>query len=246
MTIETDKYRPRPLGEAGPGDITFCNRTDEGAVGAVEQSRAGVIICHEIIRDRVRAKKDQKLIFTKKPRLEFIRVVRRYYDSMGFQPLDVPSATVVAPWVKLGKNVIIHPGAVIGADGFGYELNEKGERERFPHIGGVVIGDNVEIGSNTCIDRGTLGDTIIGEGTKIDNLVHIAHNVVIGKHCSIIAQAMIGGGTKIGDHVRVAPCACIRDGLTIGDGALIGMGSVVTKNVDEGATVYGVPAKPKQ
>jgi UDP-3-O-[3-hydroxymyristoyl] glucosamine N-acyltransferase len=145
---------------------------------------------------------------------------------------------------SIGKNVILKSGCVIGGDGFGYERNEKGIFEKFPHLGGVVIEDNVEIGANTCVDRGTLSDTVIGRGTKIDNLVHIAHNVKIGKHCAIIALAMVGGGTQIGDRVWVAPTACLRNGIVIGDQALVGMGAVVTKNVEGGETVIGVPAKP--
>lgn len=145
--------------------------------------------------------------------------------------------------VKIGKNVTIKAGCAIGGDGFGYERNDEGLLEKFPHVGGVVIEDNVEIGSNTCVDRGTLSDTIIGKGTKIDNLVHVAHNVVIGKHCAIIALAMIGGGAKICDGAWVAPTACIRDGIVIGKQSLVGMGAVVTKNVDDGDVVIGVPAK---
>jgi len=145
--------------------------------------------------------------------------------------------------VRIGKNVILKSGCIIGTAGFGYERNDEGVLERFPHIGGVVIEDDVEIGANTCVDRGTLSDTIIGEGTKIDNLVHIAHNIVIGKHCVIVALAMIGGGAKIGDGAWIAPTACIRDGVTIGKQALVGMGAVVTKNVADHDVVIGVPAR---
>jgi len=145
--------------------------------------------------------------------------------------------------VRIGKNVILQSGCIIGADGFGYERTKEGVLERFPHIGGVVIEDDVEIGANTCVDKGALSDTIIGEGTKIDNLVHIAHNVVVGKHCVIVALAMIGGGAKIGDGAWIAPTACIRDGVTIGKQALVGMGAVVTKNVNDHDVVIGVPAR---
>jgi len=144
---------------------------------------------------------------------------------------------------SIGRNVIIHSGTVIGADGFGYEQNEDGILEKFPHLGGIVVEDDVEIGSNTSIDRGTLANTIIGKGTKIDNLCHIAHNVVIGKNCAIIAHSMIGGSVKIGDNSWIAPCACIRDGLKIGKQAVVGMGSVVTKDIGDNWIVYGVPAK---
>jgi len=145
--------------------------------------------------------------------------------------------------VRIGRNVIVKSGAVIGSDGFGFERNDEGALERFPHIGGVIIEDDVQIGANTCIDRGTISDTLVGTGTKIDNLVHVAHNVVIGKYCVIVALAMIGGGVRIGDGSWIAPTACIRDGVVIGKGSLVGMGAVVTKNVRDGDVVIGVPAR---
>lgn len=147
--------------------------------------------------------------------------------------------------VRIGKNVIIHAGTVIGVDGFGYARNENAELEFFPHLGGVFIDDFVEIHSNVNVDRGTLGDTIIGQGTKIDKFCHIGHNVVIGKHCVISARSMLGGSAQIGDYSWIAPCACIRDGgINIGSHAFIGMASVVTKDVPSGMTVMGVPAWP--
>lgn len=145
--------------------------------------------------------------------------------------------------VTIGSHVTIHAGSVIGADGFGYQRNEKGEFEKFPHIGGVVIKDHVEIGANTCIDRGALGNTIIEEDAKIDNLVHIAHNVRIGKHTAIIANTMIGGSTSIGEYSWIAPSVCIRDQLILGNRVTVGMGSIVTKNIPDGETWLGAPAK---
>lgn len=146
--------------------------------------------------------------------------------------------------ITIGKNVTIHSGTVIGADGFGYERNEAGELEKFPHLGGVIIEDNVEIGANTCIDRGSLGNTHLKTGAKIDNLVHIAHNVVVGKHSIVIALAMIGGSTKIGDYSWVSPSAALLNGLVLGDKTTIGMGAVLTKDVPDGETWAGSPAKP--
>ena len=146
--------------------------------------------------------------------------------------------------VTIGNNVIVHAGTIIGADGFGYSKNENGELEKFPHIGGVVIEDDVEIGSNTCIDRGSLGDTIIKAGAKIDNLVHVAHNVVIGKNALVIANAMIGGSTRIGDNSWISPSAILRDGISIGNNATVGMGALVTKDIPDNETWAGNPAKP--
>lgn len=145
--------------------------------------------------------------------------------------------------VTIGKSVLIHAGTVIGNDGFGYQRNERGEFEKFPHIGGVLIEDNVEIGSNTCIDKGALGNTTIKEGAKIDNLVHIAHNVVVGKHAAVIALAMVGGSTKIGDYGWVAPSASLRDRISIGENATIGLGAVVTKSIPDNEIWIGNPAQ---
>jgi UDP-3-O-[3-hydroxymyristoyl] glucosamine N-acyltransferase len=145
--------------------------------------------------------------------------------------------------VEIGRNVKIHAGVVVGADGFGYVKNEEGELEKFPHIGGVLIEDNVEIGANSCIDRATLGNTIIKEGACIDNLVHIAHNVVVGRNAAVIAHAMVGGSTVIGDQTWIAPSACLRNGISIGDNVTIGLAALVTKNVPDGETWAGFPAR---
>jgi UDP-3-O-[3-hydroxymyristoyl] glucosamine N-acyltransferase len=146
--------------------------------------------------------------------------------------------------VTIGKNVIIDTGTVIGNDGFGFQRNKDGVLEKFPHIGGVIIKDNVEIGSNSSIDRGSLGYTIIEEGSKIDNLVHISHNVKVGKHCVIIANTVIGGSTVIGDYSWVSPSVTILDQLSTGNKVTIGVGAVVTKNIPDNETWTGSPAMP--
>jgi UDP-3-O-[3-hydroxymyristoyl] glucosamine N-acyltransferase len=144
---------------------------------------------------------------------------------------------------KIADRVLIQSGSIIGTPGFGYERNEVGTLERFPHLGNVVIESDVEIGSNVSIDRGALASTLIGEGSKIDNLVHVAHNVTIGKHSMLIAHAMIGGSTTIKDRVWIAPSSAIRDHITIENDAFVGLASVVTKDVPEGVTVVGSPAR---
>lgn len=148
--------------------------------------------------------------------------------------------------VRLGSNVTIHAGSVIGADGFGYERNSRGELEKFPHLGGVLVEDDVEIGSNTSIDRGTLGDTRILSGAKIDNQCHISHNVSIGSHAAIIANSMIGGSAVIGDGAWVAPSASILNQIKIGSDAVVGLSSVVVADVESGTTVIGSPAVSSQ
>jgi UDP-3-O-[3-hydroxymyristoyl] glucosamine N-acyltransferase len=146
--------------------------------------------------------------------------------------------------VYIGRNVIIHAGTVIGGDGFGYQRNNVGAWEKFPHLGGVIINENVEIGANATIDRGTLGNTIIEEGVKIDNLVHIAHNVKIGKHSAIAASTIISGSVTIGEFCWISPSVSIKDQLKIGATVTIGIGSKVFKNIPENQTWVGNPAKP--
>lgn len=150
---------------------------------------------------------------------------------------------VIYPGVSIGTNCMINSGTVIGADGYGYERNEKGDLEKFPHIGGVTIGNEVEIGSNTSIDRGTLGNTVIMDKVRIDNQVHISHNVVIGESAAVIAQSMIGGSVKIGKGAWIAPSAVIMNQMIIGESATVGLGAVVTKNVSANQVVMGSPAQ---
>ena len=143
------------------------------------------------------------------------------------------------------NNVTIEHGAVIGSDGYGYSRAKDGTIEHFPHIGGVHIGDNVYIGANTCIDRGSLGDTVIGKGSKIDNLVHIAHNVIIGENVMVIANSMIAGSVNVGlNNSWIAPSASILNQKSIGEGSTVGIGAVVLKDVEAKTVVTGVPARP--
>lgn len=144
--------------------------------------------------------------------------------------------------VKIGAKSIVNSGTVIGADGFGYERNSDGVLEKFPHVGGVIIGIEVEIGSNTSIDRGTLGDTVIGDRVRIDNQCHISHNVRIGADSAVIAQSMLGGSVSLGIQTWVAPAAIVMNQVKVGAKATIGMAAVVVKDVPENSTVTGSPA----
>ena len=148
------------------------------------------------------------------------------------------------PRVTLGQGVVIHSGAVIGADGFGYRRLEDGNYRKIPQVGGVLIGDGVEIGANTCIDRATLGNTVVEAGAKLDNLVQIGHNSVVGA-CSVMAgQAGVSGSVRMGAKVRMGGQAGIADHVNIGDEASIAGQSGVAANVAPGATVFGTPAVP--
>lgn len=145
--------------------------------------------------------------------------------------------------VKMGKNCRVKSGAVLGGEGFGFEKDSEGNRFRFPQIGSLIIGDYVEIGGNTCIDRGALSDTIIGDYTKINNLCHIAHNNVIGKNVEVTGCVNLSGGNMIEDNVWLAPNSSVRGYIHIGEGAILGMGSVATKDIPAGETWVGNPAR---
>lgn len=151
---------------------------------------------------------------------------------------------VVEDRVEIGKEVIIQSGAVIGSDGFGFVTVGKGEHYKVPHIGKVIVEDKVEIGANVTIDRGTVGNTVIGKGTKIDNLVHLAHNVVVGEGCFIVAQVGISGSTRIGNRVTLAGQAGSVGHISVGDDSVIAAKSGITNDVPAGSFYSGFPARP--
>ncbi len=160
---------------------------------------------------------------------------------VGDDSFVYPNVTV-REGCEVGKRVILHSGVVIGADGFGF-AKDNGVHHKIPQIGRVVIEDDVEVGANSTIDRATTGETRIGRGTKIDNLVQIAHNVIIGKHCVIAAQVGISGSTTIGDDVTLAGQAGLQGHINVGDGAVVGGQAGVFGSVDPGAVVSGYPAR---
>ena len=153
----------------------------------------------------------------------------------------------IYPHSRLGNRVIAHSGVRIGSDGFGYVQKDVGGQPthvKIPHIGRAIIGNDVEIGANSCIDRGSVDDTVIGAGTKIDNLVHVAHNVRVGKLCLLVAQCGISGSVRIEDGVVVAGQVGISGHLTIGAGAQLGAQAGVISDVPAGETWSGYPARP--
>lgn len=150
---------------------------------------------------------------------------------------------VIYRGAEVGDRVVIHAGTVIGSDGYGYVFDE-GRHRKIPQLGKVIVHADVEIGANVAIDRGALGATIIGEGTKIDNLVHIAHNVVIGRHCLIMGQVGFAGSTRLGDYSVVASQSGISGHLNIGREAVIGAKSGVMRDIPDGGRVLGIPASP--
>jgi len=163
---------------------------------------------------------------------------------IGHDTMLHPHVTVYGR-VSIGARCVIHAGAVIGADGFGFELS-GGRYQKVPQVGTVEIGDDVEIGANTCVDRATLGSTVIGEGSKLDNMVHIAHNCRIGKHVVIAAQTGLAGGVSVGDYAIVGGQVGVGDKARIESRAVIGSGAgiLTSKIVRAGEPVWGTPARP--
>lgn len=161
---------------------------------------------------------------------------------IGASSVVHPHATLYSG-VRVGERCIIHSGARLGSDGFGYVFT-GGRHQKIPQVGGCVLGDDVEVGANTTIDRGSIGDTRIGDGTKIDNLVQIGHNTRVGRHVIIISQVGISGSTVIGDGVVIAGQAATSGHLEIGAGARIAGRAAVMGDIEAGATVSGYPARP--
>ena len=155
------------------------------------------------------------------------------------------SNVTLYPRTELGQRVRVHAGAVIGSDGFGYVL-DAGTHRKVPQIGSVIVGDDVEIGANVTIDRGALGPTVIGKGTKIDNLVQIAHNVQIGEHCLLVAQVGVAGSSKLGNYVVLAGQVGIAGHLNIGNRVTLAAQSGVMHNIPDGETWFGYPAQPNK
>ena len=145
---------------------------------------------------------------------------------------------------KLGSRVTIQPGAVIGSDGFGFLMGDNGRYVGIDQVGIVELGDDVDVGANTTIDRARFGRTIVGEGTKIDNLLQLGHNVVVGKHCVIVAQSGIAGSTQVGDYATIAAQVGISGHLKIGSKSVLGAKTGVISDIPENVAYWGFPASP--
>lgn len=182
---------------------------------------------------------------SEKSLLDFCRKNSIFIDQyvvIGRNVRIYPNVVILGK-VHIGDNSVIGPGTVIGFDGFGYTKQPNGNLTKINHYGGVIIGKNVEIGANSCIDRGTLDDTIIGDNVKIDNLVHIAHNVIIENNVTVIANSMIAGSTIIGKNTHISPSSSILNKLNIGPDSYVGIGSVVLRDVENSEKVFGNPAR---
>ncbi len=239
----------RALHRAGPSDLSFADKDVSG--------EAGVVLSRSPVQGRTS-------VVVQDPRLALIQVLEAHPRVWGparihpsartegatvMQGAEIGKETVlypgvvVYPGVRIGERCIVHANAVIGADGFGFHATPQGPR-KLPHVGGVVIGDQVEIGALSSIDRGFLEDTLIGDGCKIDNQVQIAHNCVLGRFVIVAAQTGLSGSCVIGDGVQIGGQVGVVDHIQIGAGARLGAGTQVMRDVPEGATMLGSPARP--
>ena len=156
----------------------------------------------------------------------------------------ISDRAVIVQKCVIRDNCIIEPGVTIGADGFAYEREDRTLKlERFPHIGGVTIGNNVDVCANSSIARGSISNTVIGDGTKFDALVHVAHNVIIGRNCELTAGTIIGGSTTIGDSCWTGLNSTLKNKIHIGNKVIVGAGALVIHDVQDEDIVAGVPAK---
>lgn len=173
--------------------------------------------------------------------------VRIYPEAIVGRDSVLHCNCVIRERCQIGQRVILHQGVSIGADGFGYRPDPQGRGlVKVPHIGTVVIEDDVEIGANSCVDRGKFGPTRVGRGTKIDNLCQIGHNSQVGQNCVIVALTGIGGSCQIGDDVKIGGCVGVLDHVKVGDGASLGARAGVIQDVQAGEVHIGYPAAPRQ
>jgi UDP-3-O-[3-hydroxymyristoyl] glucosamine N-acyltransferase len=286
---DTPITRAAPLGEAGPGDITFLDGVKRLKEWAASKASAAVV--PTTFPDDPRP-----LVRVADPLAAFAKII---LTLRGERPVEtgIHPTAVIHPTVTLGENpfvgpyavigqgttvganarinagvvvgrfctlgddvtlfpravvyddctlgnrVILHAGAVIGADGFGYRF-VKGSHQKVPQVGGVILGDDVEVGANSAIDSGAFGPTRIGNGTKIDNLVMVAHNCQIGRHNLFAAQTGIAGSTTTGDYVMTGGQAGVIDHMRVGHRAIVAAKTAVTSDVPDGVTVMGSPSMP--
>lgn len=246
-----------PLETAGPDDLAYL---DKGAPGA-----AGVLLAREPIEGRTVIVTDDPLaamclfLEWRHPEIFFdgpVHPTAQVHASAVIGPgvvigaeCVVGAGTVLFPNVvlyartRLGRRCRVHAGTVIGADGFRYHPTPRGLL-KVPHVGGVLVGDDVEIGANTTIDRGFVGDTVLGDGCKLDDQVHVGHNCVLGRHVVIAAQTGISGSCRIGDGVLIGGQVGLADHTVLGDGVRVGAQSGVHGKVGAGEAILGTPAQP--
>lgn len=251
--------KPGYLHTAKSHEVTYCFlKSDEKDLEAINRTKAGVVICPKHLRTKLGLMKAKAtIILSESPKYDFAKVLQKFF-AKGTRTIS-PNA-YISKNVKLGKNIDIHPGvviysntiignevtvranAVLGAEGLDYGRNQRGELKRIPHMGHLIIEDDVDIGSNTIVQKGMLRPTIIGKDTKIGPNCDIGHEVKIGEHCIITGMTLVAGATEIGDYTYIAPHSTIKNSIKIGSNVFVGIGSLVIHNVPDGTEVVGRPA----
>jgi len=251
--------KPGYLHTAKPDEITYCYlKNDDKELEAINKTNAGIVICQKHLKDRLTSMKDKPtLILSEAPKYDFAKILQEFFVKET--PIISPNS-YIGKSVKIGKNIAVHPNAVIydgteignnvtiranavlGSEGLDYGRNKKGELKRVPHVSKLIIEDDVDVGSNTTVQKGILRATIIGKGTKIGPNCDIGHEVIIGKHCIITGMTLIAGATEIGDHTFIAPHSTIKNSIKIGSDVFVGIGSLVIRDVPDGTMVVGSPA----
>ena len=221
--------KPVLITELNHNCISFLREKElnEASFDNINKISSCLVICEPQLKDKLKI----PVIVSELPYYEFSMVIKKFFAK--------PKAKIT-----MGKNCQIKRNAVIGGEGFNYQKNKKGINERVTHIGGVILGDNVDIGSGTAVDRGIIGDTVLGSNVKVDNLVHIGHDCKVGEGTLIAAGAILGGKVIVGKNCFIGLNSCIRQRIKIGDNAVIGMGAVVVKDVSPNTIVIGNPAEP--
>lgn len=260
-----------PLDDPSEGGLGFIDSSRSDKEFMLEHARASTIICDNSLKHtdkRLIYVDNPKLVFSILGNYILSKDTKHYIDETAIvhpeaiisKPVQIGRNVIIGKCkigsgseirdgarildnTEIGKNVIIYSGAIIGETGFGYNRTDDNTLVQFPHIGGVVIEDFVEIGANSCIDRGSLGNTFIGYMSKIDNLVHIGHNVRIGNAVMIAAKTSIAGSSIIGSNSNIWTSVSVANNIEIGENCEIGMGSVVISSISDNKKCFGNPAR---
>lgn len=228
--------KPNNILDATENECTWLKSSLKNRVELLEKTNAGLIYVDDSSWIPKKLFKTKNIVHRKDPKRA---ILNEFYDEGYSTEKGLHRDMVIyIDYVEFGVRFNVGALSVIGGEGFGYADNKK-----LPHIGKVIIGNNVDIGANCCIDRGCLDNTVIGDNVKIDNLVHIAHSVKIGKKTKIAAHTMIAGSVTIGEDVWIGPSVSIINGVTIGDDAYIGIGTNIITDVPAGETWCGNPGK---
>lgn len=244
------------LDGAGRDDLAFCIYDDPAYV---HESDAGVVVCPP----EIGSIEGRSLVLSTEPKLAFVKAANEFFVEDITETIVHPTAVVedgatvgdrtvigpgvyVADCVDIGDDCTVRAGAVLGCEGFGFAREGSGRLHRQIHQGSVVIGDNVEIGPNTSVDRAVFDETVVERGAKLSGQVHLAHQVCVGRATTVAYGSGFSGGATVGERATIHPHVSVATDVTIGDDAEVGMNAGVLSDVAEGTTVVGTPARPIQ